>query len=30
MFGYVDLDDQPENWGADGQIDHPSQILNWL
>jgi phosphoglycolate phosphatase len=30
MFGYVDADDQPEEWQADGHIAHPSEILDWL
>lgn len=30
MFGYVDSDDKPEEWEADGHIDHPSEILSWL
>jgi len=30
MFGYIDEDDNPEEWGADGAIDHPAQILEWL
>jgi phosphoglycolate phosphatase len=30
MFGYVDANDNPEKWQADGQIDHPSEILNWV
>lgn len=30
MFGYIDTDDRPEEWEADGYIDHPSQILAWL
>jgi N-acetyl-D-muramate 6-phosphate phosphatase len=30
MFGYIAPDDRPEDWDADGCIDHPSQILDWL
>jgi phosphoglycolate phosphatase len=30
MFGYVIPDDHPEEWDADGYIDHPSEILDWL
>ncbi len=30
MFGYIDDDDNPEEWGADGAIKHPAQILEWL
>lgn len=29
-FGYLASDDQPEAWGADGMIDHPEDILNWI
>lgn len=30
MFGYIDDRDKPDEWGADGRIEHPSQILEWL
>lgn len=30
MFGYIHPDDRPEEWEADGYIEHPSQILDWL
>jgi phosphoglycolate phosphatase len=30
MFGYVVPNDHPEEWNADGHIDHPSQVLDWL
>ncbi|MCG8489441.1 MAG: HAD-IA family hydrolase [Chromatiales bacterium] len=30
MFGYLAKSDRPETWQADGQIDHPAQILDWL
>lgn len=30
MFGYLAESDRPETWQADGQIDHPAQILDWL
>ncbi|MCG7870873.1 MAG: HAD-IA family hydrolase [Candidatus Thiodiazotropha lotti] len=30
MFGYLGETDKPETWQADGQIDHPAQILDWL
>ncbi len=30
MFGYLDQHDCPEEWEADGYVDHPSQILDWL
>ncbi len=30
LFGYLSEDDHPEQWNADGAIDHPLQILDWL
>ncbi len=30
LFGYIDEDDQPENWQADHLISHPSEIMNLL
>ncbi len=30
LFGYLGEDDRPEEWQADGKIDHPSDILEWL
>ncbi len=30
MFGYIDAMDNPEEWEADGYVEHPSQILDWL
>lgn len=29
-FGYLATDDQPETWGADGMVDQPEDILNWV
>jgi len=29
-YGYINESDTPENWGADGIIDRPLQILDWL
>ena len=29
-FGYLASDDRPETWGADGMVDHPEGILNWI
>ena len=29
-FGYIGEQDQTDQWGADGDIDHPLQILDWL
>jgi len=30
LFGYIRDDDQPENWGADGLVNSPTEILSWL
>ncbi|MEW8563749.1 MAG: HAD-IA family hydrolase [Candidatus Thiodiazotropha sp.] len=30
LFGYLDEDDNPWEWQADGQINHPMEILEWL
>ncbi len=30
MYGYIGLDDQTDQWGADGKIDHPLDILSYL
>ncbi len=30
VFGYIGQHDHPEQWGADGAIEHPLQILEWL
>ncbi|MET0050531.1 MAG: HAD-IA family hydrolase [Candidatus Thiodiazotropha sp.] len=29
-FGYLAEDDNPQEWQADGLIDHPLEILDWL
>ncbi len=29
-FGYLGVDDRPEEWGADGYLDQPIDLLNWL
>jgi phosphoglycolate phosphatase len=29
-FGYIGEHDQPQSWGADGMIDQPADILNWI
>ena len=29
-YGYIDVDDQPEDWGANGVIEHSQEILDWL
>ncbi len=30
LFGYIGEQDHPEQWGADGLIRHPQDILDWL
>lgn len=30
MFGYIDIDDHPEQWEADGLIEKPEEILNMI
>ncbi|MEW8507922.1 MAG: HAD-IA family hydrolase [Candidatus Thiodiazotropha sp.] len=30
LFGYLDASDNPTEWQADGQINHPLEILEWL
>ena len=30
LFGYIDENDQPQNWGSDGMIKTPQEILDWL
>ncbi|ESQ09449.1 MAG TPA: phosphoglycolate phosphatase [Chromatiaceae bacterium] len=29
-YGYLGTESQPGDWGADGVIDHPLDVLNWL
>lgn len=29
-YGYIDTGQQPQTWGANGDIDHPLEILDWL
>lgn len=29
-YGYIGADDDPRQWGADGYIEHPADILQWL
>lgn len=29
-FGYLGPNDRPDEWQADGSIDHPEQLLDWL
>lgn len=30
LFGYIGDEDSPDEWGADGNIQHPTEILGWL
>jgi len=30
LFGYIGSEDHPEQWGADGLIREPGEILDWL
>ncbi len=30
LFGYIGPEDQPQQWGADGLINQPHEILEWL
>src|SRR6266566_3591924 len=30
LFGYIGQDEAPQTWGADGMIEHPREILDWL
>ncbi len=30
LFGYIEEHENTDNWGADGAVEHPSQILDWL
>lgn len=30
LFGYLDADDEPQDWGADAYISTPSELLSWL
>jgi len=30
VYGYLKDGDQPQTWGADGLIEHPGQLLNWI
>lgn len=30
MWGYIDELDQPDTWQANGMIEHPKEILDWL
>jgi phosphoglycolate phosphatase len=30
LFGYIGVNDIPDQWNADGSINHPLEILDWL
>ncbi|HEC16353.1 MAG TPA: HAD family hydrolase [Sedimenticola sp.] len=30
LFGYLGENDRPDDWGADGAVERPEQILDWL
>lgn len=30
LFGYIGPDDKTDEWGADGKINTPLEVLNWL
>jgi 2-phosphoglycolate phosphatase len=30
LFGYLGADDHPAGWQADGMIEHPLELLDWL
>jgi phosphoglycolate phosphatase len=30
LFGYIGRDEHPETWGADGLIEKPEDVLDWL
>lgn len=30
LYGYINVDDKPETWGADGLIESPGHILPWI
>ena len=30
LFGYISKDETPQNWGADGMIHYPREVLDWL
>jgi 2-phosphoglycolate phosphatase len=30
LYGYLDVTDQPEKWGADFMVKHPDEILNLI
>jgi N-acetyl-D-muramate 6-phosphate phosphatase len=30
LYGYLGVEDAPERWDADGMVEQPSQILEWI
>jgi len=30
LFGYIGLNDEPGKWGADGLLNSPGELLDWL
>ena len=30
LWGYIPDDEDPNTWGADGQLTQPNEILNWI
>ncbi|MGE0079916.1 MAG: phosphoglycolate phosphatase [Thiohalomonadaceae bacterium] len=30
LFGYLDETDRPSDWGADGMVEHPDEVLPWI
>lgn len=30
LFGYLSIEDRPEEWGADGLIENPAAIIKWI
>ena len=30
LFGYLGREDEPHEWGADGLIEHPLDLLRWI
>lgn len=29
-YGYLDVEDRPDAWRADGMVEHPAEILDWI
>ncbi len=29
-YGYIENDDDPDQWQADGNLDHPAELIDWL